>query len=392
MTFQSIVFGGFTGALKMRRLFFMNSIDYMKRAITLAEKGRGYTSPNPVVGAVIVKDGKIIGEGYHEKYGGLHAERNALASCTEDSTGADMFVTLEPCCHHGKQPPCTEAIIEAKIAHVFVGSADPNPLVAGKGIGVLRKEGVCVTEGFLKEECDELNKIFFHYITTKRPYVTMKYAMTVDGKIATANGQSQWITGELARRDVHRLRHENAAIMVGIGTVLMDDPMLNVRLCEGTDPLRIVCDTSLKIPRESQLVKTAKDIPTIIATCVGGEEAAVNAGKKEKLRDLEEAGCQIMTVPMHEGATDLFEIMNRLGDMKIDSVLLEGGAGLAYSAMSQGLVNRVVTYIAPKVFGGSTAKTPVGGHGVESPSQAFEMRLVNLRDIGDDLRLEYEVL
>ena len=370
----------------------MNSIDYMKHAIALAEKGRGYTSPNPVVGAVIVKDGKIIGEGYHEKYGGLHAERNALASCTEDPEGADMFVTLEPCCHHGKQPPCTEAIIEAKIAHVFVGSADPNLLVAGKGVGVLRKEGICVTEGFLKEECDELNKVFFHYITTKRPYVTMKYAMTVDGKIATANGQSQWITGELARRDVHRLRHENAAIMVGIGTVLMDDPMLNVRLCDGTDPLRVVCDTSLKIPRESQLVKTAKDIPTIIATCAGGEDVAMNAGKKEKLHDLEEAGCQIMTVPMHEGTTDLFEIMKRLGEMKVDSLLLEGGAGLAYSAMAQGLVNRVVAYVAPKVFGGSTAKTPVGGHGVESPSQAFEMRLANLRDIGDDLRLEYEVL
>ena len=236
VSFQSILFGSFEGALRCAPLFMENAMkanangvlhgkanqervdrmeneDYMRRAITLAEKGRGYTNPNPVVGAVIVKDGRIIGEGYHERCGELHAERNALAACTEDPAGATMFVTLEPCCHYGKTPPCTEAIIEAKIACVYVGSADPNPLVAGKGVAILREAGIEVTEGFLKEACDNLNRVFFHYITTKRPYVTLKYAMTADGKIATATGQSQWITGETARRDVHRLRHENAVIM-----------------------------------------------------------------------------------------------------------------------------------------------------------------------------------
>ena len=370
----------------------MENEDYMRRAITLAEKGRGYTNPNPVVGAVIVKDGRIIGEGYHERCGELHAERNALAACTEDPAGATMFVTLEPCCHYGKTPPCTEAIIEAKIACVYVGSADPNPLVAGKGVAILREAGIEVTEGFLKEACDNLNRVFFHYITTKRPYVTLKYAMTADGKIATATGQSQWITGETARRDVHRLRHENAVIMVGIGTVLTDDPMLNCRIDDGLDPVRVICDTSLKIPLSSQIVKTAKDVPTILATCVGEENAPLSAGKSEKTARLVEAGCELMTVPMRDGTTDLFEIMKRLGERELDSVLLEGGAGLAYSAMADRLVNRVISYIAPKIFGGSSAKTPVGGHGVESPSQAFAMKLREIRDLDGDLRMEYEVI
>lgn len=370
----------------------MNSTDYMKRAMELAVKGRGYTNPNPVVGAVIVKDGRIIGEGYHEKYGELHAERNALAACTEDPAGADLYVTLEPCCHYGKTPPCTEAIIGAKIARVYVGSSDPNPLVAGKGVAQLREAGIEVTEGFMKDECDALNKVFFHFITTGKPYVTLKYAMTADGKIATTTGQSQWITGESARRDAHRLRHENAVIMVGIGTVLTDDPMLNCRIHGGVDPVRVICDTSLKIPRESKIVKTAKEVPTIIATCTGYDENALSAGKKDKLKELEEAGCRIMSVPMKDGTTDLYEVIKRLGDEKLDSVLVEGGAGLAYSAMSEGLVNRVVTYIAPKIFGGSAAKTPVGGHGVESPSQAFNMKLTGIRDVAGDIRMEYEVI
>ena len=202
----------------------MTDQEYMLRAIQLAKKGEGWTNPNPMVGAVIVKDGKIIGEGYHKKYGELHAERNAIASLTESAEGAVIYVTLEPCCHHGKTPPCTEAIIEQKIRKVVIGSRDPNPKVAGKGVQMLREAGVTVVEDFMREECDQLNPVFFHYITTKTPYVVMKYAMTLDGKIATKTGASKWITGESARKEVQHMRHQYMGIMAGIGTVLADAP------------------------------------------------------------------------------------------------------------------------------------------------------------------------
>ena len=202
----------------------MNDTEYMRLALELAKKGCGWTSPNPMVGAVIVKDGQIIGQGWHERYGQPHAERNALASCAVDPEGATMYVTLEPCCHFGKQPPCVNAILEAGISRVVVGSADPNPLVSGKGIAALRVQGVAVTEGVLREECDALNRIFFHFITTKRPFVSMKYAMTMDGKIATVTGASKWITSEAARAYVQQQRHRFSGIMVGVGTILADDP------------------------------------------------------------------------------------------------------------------------------------------------------------------------
>ena len=238
---------------------------YMHRAIALAKKGAGRVNPNPLVGAVIVKNGKIIGEGYHEKFGELHAERNALANCSESAQGAALFVTLEPCCHYGKTPPCTQAIIENKIAQVVIGSKDPNPKVSGKGIEFLRNAGIKVIEGVLKEECDQMNDVFFHYITTHKPFVAMKYAMTMDGKIATSTGQSRWITGEKARAVVQESRNRYATIMVGIGTVLTDDPLLNCQIEGGRNPLRIVCDTTLKIPMNSKIVQTAGEIPTIIA-------------------------------------------------------------------------------------------------------------------------------
>lgn len=209
---------------------------YMYRALELAKKGTGAVNPNPLVGAVLVKDNRIIGEGYHQKYGQLHAERNAIADCYrrgENPAGAELYVTLEPCCHYGKTPPCTEAIIENKIVKVYVGSNDPNPLVDGGGIAVLRAHGIEVETGILKQECDALNEIFFHYIRTKRPFVLMKYAMTMDGKIATVTGDSKWITGEAARRQVHEDRNRCAAIMAGVGTVIADNPMLNCRPAGG---------------------------------------------------------------------------------------------------------------------------------------------------------------
>ena len=273
---------------------------YMERAIELAKRARGFTSPNPMVGAVIVKDGKVIGEGYHERCGELHAERNALASMTESAEGATIYVALEPCCHYGKTPPCTEAIIEHKLAKVVIGSRDPNPLVSGKGAAILRKAGIEVVEDFMREECDAINPIFFHYITTKRPYVAMKYAMTMDGKIATRTGASKWITGEAARNHVQTLRHAYKGIMVGIGTVLADNPMLNCRMQGGIDPVRIVCDTHLRIPMDCQIVQTADTIETILAT---------STNEKEKIDQLIKKGVQILQIPEKDGCIDLNLLM-----------------------------------------------------------------------------------
>ena len=253
---------------------------YMRRAIALAQKGEGQVSPNPLVGAVIVKDGKIIGEGYHEHYGQPHAERNALANCIQSPEGATIYVTLEPCCHHGKQPPCTDALLAAGIRRVVIGSKDPNPLVHGKGIRILREHGVEVTEQVLQDECDEMNEVFFHYIQTKLPFVILKYAMTLDGKIATYTGASRWVTGEAARAHVHRMRNRYHAIMVGVGTVLADDPMLNVRVEGWKSPVRIVCDSSLRIPLDSQIVRSAKEYRTIVAYA-GQEENEEITEKKE---------------------------------------------------------------------------------------------------------------
>ena len=251
------------------------------------------------------------------KYGELHAERNAFAQCdlqNTDCTGADLYVTLEPCCHYGKTPPCTEAIIEHGIKRVFIGSPDPNPLVAGNGVRILREHGIEVTEGILREECDALNRIFFHYITTGLPYVTMKYAMTLDGKIACYTGESKWITGAEARNDVHVQRLRHSGIMVGVGTVLSDDPMLNCRLENGRDPIRIICDSALRTPLHSNIVTTARDIPTIIAT-ISSDSA--------RIHEYESYGCRIIKTSEENGRVDLRELMTVLGREKIDSILLE---------------------------------------------------------------------
>lgn len=373
-----------------------DSIDekYMRMALELAKKGCGKVNPNPMVGAVIVKDGKVIGTGYHTEYGRLHAEREALASLTDpvDAAGADLYVTLEPCCHRGKQPPCTEAILRHGIARVFIGSSDPNPLVAGKGVSMLREHGIKVTEHVLEEECDKLNEVFFHYIKKKKPYVVMKYAMTMDGKIATASGKSRWITGEAARKHVHEDRNRYMAIMVGLQTVLKDDPMLNCRLEEGRDPVRIVCDSHLRIPADSRLVQTAGEIPLWIAA-VMPESGLLPEAVKTKQEALEKAGCRIFyTGADANGHVDLKQLMKLLGQEGIDSILLEGGAGLHESALRSGIVNRVQIYIAPKIFGGKEAPSPVGGAGVDSPEQAWMLSEPVITKLGTDILLESEVI
>ena len=353
---------------------------YMERAIELAKRARGFTSPNPMVGAVIVKDGKVIGEGYHERCGELHAERNALASLTESAEGATIYVTLEPCCHYGKTPPCTEAIIEHKLAKVVIGSRDPNPLVSGKGAAILRKAGIEVVEDFMREECDAINPIFFHYITTKRPYVAMKYAMTMDGKIATRTGASKWITGEAARNHVQTLRHAYKGIKVGIGTVLADNPMLNCRMQGGIDPVRIVCDTHLRIPMDCQIVQTADTIETILAT---------STNEKEKIDQLIKKGVQILQIPEKDGCIDLNLLMQTLGEKGIDSILLEGGGRLNDSFLREKLIQKAYVYLAPKIFGGEDAKTPVEGIGISLPEQSANFKLQQIQQIEEDILLEY---
>ncbi|MBO4458289.1 MAG: bifunctional diaminohydroxyphosphoribosylaminopyrimidine deaminase/5-amino-6-(5-phosphoribosylamino)uracil reductase RibD [Butyrivibrio sp.] len=360
----------------------MHNEFYMKRAIELAKKGAGFVNPNPLVGAVIVKDGVIIGEGYHEKYGELHAERNAIKNCTESPKGATIYVTLEPCCHHGKTPPCTEAIIENGIKKVVIGSLDVNPLVAGKGVQILRDNGIEVETGILKDECTSLNRVFNKFILKKRPYVVMKYAMTSDGKIATDSGKSKWITCEESIKAVHVLRNELMGIMVGVSTVIADDPMLDCRLdTPHRNPVRIICDTNLRTPLYSKLVQTAGTIPTIIAT---------SSEEKNKLSEYENKGCKIITVPRKTEGIDLNILMEKLGDFGIDGILLEGGGTLNNSALKSRIVDEVHTFIAPKIFGGS-GKSPVSGIGIDDPSEAITLSPFDISKIGDDLLIKSEV-
>ena len=370
---------------------------YMMMALELAANGAGHTSPNPLVGAVIVRNGEVIGAGWHEYCGGLHAERNAIKDCLErgnDPKGATIYVTLEPCCHYGKTPPCTEAIIERGFSRVVYGAFDPNPKVAGKGLEILKKAGIEVDGPVLNRECLEINDIFFHYITTGLPFVIMKYAMTADGKIAAYTGDSRWVTGEAARKHTHKTRKRVAAIMVGIGTVLADDPMLNCRLEEpdlkrdGTpfdrsvDPVRVVCDSKLRIPLDCRIVKTAGDIRTIVASADGADP--------EKKAALEKAGVEVIDVMAdRDGRASLPLIIEKLGALGLDSVLLEGGAELNFSALEDGIPDKLQVYIAPKLIGGAGAKSPIGGKGIAKMADCVDLGRPKITRLGEDLLLEY---
>lgn len=398
----------------------MKDQDYMRRAICLAKQGAGWTNPNPMVGAVIVKDGRIIGEGFHRRYGELHAERNAIAALTESAEGASIYVTLEPCCHYGKTPPCTEAILAQGISRVVIGSRDPNPLVSGKGAAMLREHGLTVEEDFLRAECDDLNPVFFHYIRTGKPYVVMKYAMTLDGKIAAYTGESKWITGEEARSHVQTLRGKYAAILAGIGTVLADDPMLNCRAEGAHQPLRVIVDSNLRLPPESRICRTAREYPTVVACAVNPREGAAG----ERARVLEDMGVRVVSFPAAGGRAhvpedmgvrvvsfpaaglkddlgvsvgqerprvDLRALTEWLGSEKIDSVLVEGGGQIHETALAAGIVNHVCAYIAPKLLGGADAKTPVEGQGAPSPDEGARLGNRKLTQLGEDLLLEYDI-
>lgn len=377
----------------------------MRRAIELAKKGGGYVHPNPLVGCVVVKDDEIIAEGYHEKYGEFHAERNALTRCKTETKGASLYVTLEPCCHYGKTPPCTEIIIEKGIKKVFVGILDPNPLVAGKGVKILQDAGIEVEVGLCENEIREMNKVFLKYITTKRPYVIMKTAMTLDGKIAAHTGDSKWVTNKESRKMVHELRSELAGVIVGIGTVLADDPMLNVRLeGEHHQPVRIVVDSNLRIPVDSQLVKTANEYRTIVACRHFDrseaersevEKSSLNVNKQkgflDSLRSLEMTGVELLECQSNNNHVDINDLMTKLGAMGIDSLLLEGGGTLNAAFLEAGCVDEVWAFIAPKIIGGEGAKTPVSGKGIDKMSEAINLQDIDIQNINGDILIKGKI-
>ncbi len=351
----------------------------MQRAITLAKKGIGSVNPNPLVGAVIVKNNRIIGEGYHECFGEAHAEINAFQSATESVEGAAMYVTLEPCSHYGKTPPCAEAIIKHKIAKVFVGMIDPNPLVAKKGIELLQKNGIKVEYGFCEEELQQLNRVFLKYIQQKTPYVVLKTAMTLDGKIATKTGDSRWVTNEKSRAKVHEIRNELMAIMVGVDTVIADNPMLTCRLPkeEKRNPIRIVVDSTARIPLDSKILNTPNQAKTIVAV--------TKSADKDKIAAIENLGNEVIIAETKRRKVDLENLMLKLGEKGIDSILLEGGATLNNSALRDGIVDEVMAFVAPKIVCGATAKTPVGGCGIKKMNDAITLHSIKIEQIDDDI-------
>ncbi len=360
----------------------MTNVDkeYMQKALDLADKGRGWTAPNPLVGAVLVKEGRIIGEGFHEHCGGPHAEVHAVSSASEEIEGSTLYVNLEPCSHTGKTSPCADLLIEKKVKKVVVGMPDPNPLVAGRGIEKLRRAGIEVVTGVLEKESQKLNEIFSAYILSQQPFVVLKTAMSLDGKIATATGQSQWISGEASRKQVHQLRHELSGIMVGIGTVLADDPKLTARLPKSRQPVRIIVDSHLRIPLAAQVLMDQEEARTLIATTEAADQA-----KKEQLVEM---GIEVLTTQSRKGRVDLRDLMKILGQKDIDSILLEGGAELNFSALQAGIVDKVQSYLAPIIIGGKEAKGPVEGPGIEQLREAFQVKEITSRSVGEDLLIE----
>lgn len=358
---------------------------YMQRAFELAKKGVGRVNPNPLVGAVIVREDKIIGEGYHEFFGGPHAEVNAFRSATESVAGATMYVTLEPCSHYGKTPPCAEAIVKNKIAKVVIGMLDPNALVAGKGVKLLEDNGIDVEYGYLCEELSQINRVFLKFIQRKLPYVIMKTAMTLDGKIASKTGDSRWVSNEKSRVRVHQLRNELSGIMVGVDTVIADDPILTTRLEneEGRNPVRIVVDSSARIPLESKIVNTADQAKTIVVVTEKADSI--------KIAGIQELGNDVLMVKSRNGRVDLPDLMLKLGEAGIDGILLEGGATLNFSALEAGIVDEVMSFIAPKIIGGVNSKSPVGGEGIDKMKDAIELEDIKYEQLGQDLMLRGKI-
>ncbi|MDU1443620.1 bifunctional diaminohydroxyphosphoribosylaminopyrimidine deaminase/5-amino-6-(5-phosphoribosylamino)uracil reductase RibD [Clostridium cochlearium] len=353
---------------------------YMKRAIELAYFGEGHVNPNPLVGAVIVKDGNVIGEGYHKKFGEAHAEIEAFKSCKEDPKGGTLYVNLEPCSHYGKTPPCVERIIKKGIKKVVIGMKDPNPLVAGRGIEILKKANIKVEVGVLEDECRKLNEIFIKYITHKKPFCILKWASTLDGKICSPIGDSKWITGEDSREYVHLIRNKVSSIMVGVNTIIKDNPSLTTRLKDrkGVNSTRIIVDSKGRTPLDARIFKEEGD--TFIATTSQIED--------KKIKEFEKIGSKIIITPEKDGRVDLQYLVNYLAEINIDSILLEGGGTLNYSALEEGIVDKVLIFIAPKILGGENSKTPVEGEGIKYVKDCIKLKDLSIKNFKEDILIE----
>lgn len=353
---------------------------FIRRTLELAARARGLTSPNPLVGAVVVRDGQVVGEGYHRRAGLPHAEIEALQAAGEAARGATLYVNLEPCCHTGRTGPCTEAIIAAGVKRVVAAMVDPNPLVAGKGIMRLREAGIDVAVGVMEEEAHRLNEAFIKYVTARRPFVILKTAMSLDGKIATVTGESRWITGEAAREYVHQLRNTCDAVLVGIGTVLKDDPSLTTRLPEGgRDPVRVILDSSARLPLAARVLTQDSEAPTLVAT--------TEMAPTERVAALRQAGAEVL-VCGRGPQVNLDLLLAELAAREIVSLLVEGGSTVNASFLLQGLVDKVVWFIAPRIIGGREALGPVGGSGIRHLARAIRLTETVVKQLGADLCVE----
>ena len=360
----------------------MTDAFYMNRALRLARKGEAWVSPNPMVGAVIVKENRIIGEGYHEKFGDDHAEINAILRSSEPIDGSTIYVTLEPCTHYGKTPPCVDRLISLKPARVVIGSLDPNPLVSGKGIKVLNQHGIETTVGVLEEACKKLNERFFKFIQTRIPFVTLKFAQTIDGRIATASGHSQWISSRPSRRFAHRLRGIHDAVLVGVGTVIADNPELTVRLTRGRNPVRIILDSHLRIPLHAKVLTHQGMAKTIIATTKGAD--------LEKRTLLMDMGVDVMLIDEDSRhRIDMNRLLTELGKKEISSILVEGGAAVITTILREQLADRAVIIIAPKIVGKGIEA--VGDLGIERIDNALEFSFKRIIRKGDDLVIDGKI-
>jgi len=354
----------------------------METALNLAEKGRGFTSPNPMVGAVVVKHGQIVGTGYHERAGGPHAEVNAINDARADAQDATLYVTLEPCNHTGRTPPCTHKILESRIKHVVVATNDPNPDVTGNGIDYLRHNGVSVTTGVCSDRSQKLNEIFIKYITTKRPFVIVKCASTLDGQIATRTGDSKWITNEHSRAYVHRIRHSVDAIMVGIRTVQKDNPSLTTRLndMQGLDPHRIILDTHLKIPENARLLQQKSEAKTFIVCSESASE--------DKIKRLEKQGACIIKTSLKNRLIDLEKLTEQLGAAGITGILVEGGSRVIASALVSGIADKILFFYAPKIMGGNDGVPICKGKGPDLIKDCIKVKDTRIRQFGQDVLIE----
>lgn len=352
---------------------------YMKRALSLARRGKAWVSPNPMVGAVIVKKGRIIGEGYHQKFGGNHAEINAINDVSEPIKGATIYINLEPCTHYGKTPPCIERLITAKPARVVIGTPDANPVVAGKGIEALKRHGIKTTVGVLEESCKELNEKFFKFMRTGIPFVTLKFAQSIDGRIATASGHSRWISSEQSLKFAHALRSHHDAVLVGLGTLSKDDPELTVRLVRGRNPLRIVVDSHLRMSLEARILKDQDKAKTMVVT--------TNNADRKKRALLTDLGIEVVTVDTDEHRrVDLMRLLMELGKRNISSVLVEGGAAIITSILAEQLPDGVVIIIAPKIVG--KGLDAIGDLGIKSIGESLILSYRKIRRLGDDLIID----